>query len=197
MFSSFRSILLAAFTAALFSPCINAAPQVNELSADYGGHRYILVLQRKNWQMAKRDAEARGGHLVEIASANEQKFVEQLIDKGMRQAAFPVWIGLSDEESEGTWKWVSDAAVVYQNWQRGQPTNDNGITPENYCVIWHSNAQSPRPNGYSGARKGQWNDVAGDNNLPYLVELDMAQNPSPAQDAQLEERTAPMPKISR
>jgi hypothetical protein len=144
----------------------------SETAEDFDGRTYILVPQAKNWQMAKRDAEARGGHLVAISSAAEQRFIEQLIDKAMGREVLPVWIGLTDEEGEGIWKWVNGETLSYTNWQRHQPSNSNNITPEHYCVIWHSNAQSPLPNGYRGAKKGEWNDVAGDNNLPYIIEFD-------------------------
>ena len=144
----------------------------SETSENYEGHTYVLIPQGKNWQMAKRDAEARGGHLAVISSAPEQRFIEKLIDKAMGRGVSPVWIGLTDEEGEGIWKWVNGEPLTYTNWQRRQPSNDNGITEENYCVIWHSNAQSPPPDGYRGARKGEWNDVAGDNVLPYIIEFD-------------------------
>jgi len=73
----------------------------SETAEDFDGRTYILVPQAKNWQMAKRDAEARGGHLVAISSAAEQRFIEQLIDKAMGREVLPVWIGLTDEEGEG------------------------------------------------------------------------------------------------
>jgi hypothetical protein len=143
-----------------------------EVTSAYDGHTYVLVPLAKNWQMAKRDAEARGGYLVEISSLAEQRFIEQFIDQAMGRNQLPVWIGLTDEEGEGIWKWSNGKPLIFTNWQKNQPSNANGITPENYCVIWHSNAQSPAPNGYRGAKKGQWNDVAGDNNLPYIIEFD-------------------------
>jgi hypothetical protein len=138
----------------------------SETSEDFEGHTYILVPQAKNWQMAKRDAEARGGHLVVISSAAEQRFIEQLIDKAMGGDLLPVWIGFTDEEGEGIWKWVNGEPVSYTNWQRGEPSNNNGTTAENYCVILHSN------DGYLGANKKEWHDFAGDVNLPYIIEFD-------------------------
>jgi hypothetical protein len=144
----------------------------SEKSAVHDSHSYSFIPQQKNWQMARRDAEARGGYLVEISSKAEQLFIEQLIDQSIGRSLSPVWIGLTDEEGEGIWKWSNGQPVVFTNWQRFQPSNTNSITPENYCVIWHSNAQSPHPNGYKGAKKGQWNDIAGDNLMPYIIEFD-------------------------
>jgi len=47
----------------------------------YDGHTYVLVPLAKNWQMAKRDAEARGGYLVEISSSAEQRLLSNLLIK--------------------------------------------------------------------------------------------------------------------
>ena len=166
-----KLILLAIIAAIAFiKPQANAA----ETSEVFEGHTYVFVPreQGKNWQMAKRDAQERGGHLVVISSKAEQQFVEKLINKAMKNLPWPVWIGLTDEEGEGVWKWVTGEALTYTNWQRYQPSNSNSITPENYCVIWHSDKQSPPPNGYRGAKKGEWNDIAGDNVMPYIIEYD-------------------------
>jgi hypothetical protein len=132
----------------------------------FQGHSYLLAPQKKNWQMAKRDAEQLGGYLVVINSSEEQAFIEKILSEALRKENYkePVWIGLSDEENEGVWKWANGETSKFTNWQKNQPSNANGITPENYCVIW--NAVS------NGSKKGQWNDIAGDNVMRYVIEWD-------------------------
>jgi hypothetical protein len=132
----------------------------------FQGHSYLLAPQKKNWQMAKRDAEGQGGYLVVINSNEEQQFLEKLLSEALRKENYkdPVWIGLTDEENEGAWKWVNGETLKFTNWQKNQPSNANGITPENYCVIWNSVS--------NGSKKGQWNDIAGDNTMRYLIEWD-------------------------
>ena len=136
----------------------------------FQGHSYLLSPKKKNWQMAKRDAESQGGYLVVINSSEEQAFIEKILLEASRKENYkePVWIGLTDEEEEGNWKWVNGDLLKFTYWQRSQPSNANGITPENYCVIW--NAVS------NGAKKGQWNDIAGDANMRYLIEWDSPKN---------------------
>jgi len=132
----------------------------------FQGHSYLLAPQKKNWQMAKRDAEQLGGYLVVINSSEEQAFIEKILSEALRKENYkePVWIGLSDEKNEGVWRWVNGETSKFTNWQKNQPSNANGITPENYCVIW--NAVS------NGSKKGQWNDIAGDNVMRYVIEWD-------------------------
>ena len=130
------------------------------------GHTYELSEQRKNWNMAKRDAVKRDGHLVAINSPEEQKLLEKILDEAKKRENFceAVWIGFSDEKKEGTWKWVNGDKATFTFWAKNQPSNANGVTPENYAVIWQPNDNI--------AEKGQWNDLAGDCQLRYLIEYD-------------------------
>jgi len=139
--------------------------QSHDKANTFNGHEYILSQQRKNWPMAVKDAESRGGYLVVINSPEEQAYIEKLLAEAYQREKFeePVWIGFTDEECEGNWKWVNGEEVKFTFWQKGQPTNANGITAENYAVIW---------NAISGDQKGQWNDIAGDSPMRYIVEIE-------------------------
>ncbi len=148
---------------------IIAHARSSENVREFEGHTYTIVVDKKNWQMANRDAQSRGGYLVEISSPKEQRFLEKFIDDHLKEKITPIWIGLTDEELEGEWKWTNGMPLVFTNWQKNQPSNNNSITPEHYCVIWHKNERV-------GAKKGQWNDVAGDNNLPYIIEFESLEN---------------------
>ena len=158
--------LFATFTAFYLLNLAVYADKPVSISGNFNGHTYELSEQKKNWNMAKRDAKKRDGYLAVINSSDEQKFLEKILEEAKTRENFyePVWIGFSDEKREGTWKWANGDKVTFTNWQRNQPSNANGMTPENYAVIWQPIDNAPD--------RGQWNDVAGDNQLRYITEFD-------------------------
>ncbi|KAA8590707.1 hypothetical protein FQN60_014641, partial [Etheostoma spectabile] len=52
----------------------------------------------KTWQESRDDCLQKGADLVIINSKEEQDFT--------RTIQKLIWIGLTDSETEGTWKWV-------------------------------------------------------------------------------------------
>ena len=97
------------------------------------------------WAAAKADAESKGGYLATITSSSEKNAVEQVRTQNS-------WLGASDVESEGNWKWVTGEPWSYTSWNNGEP---NGGTGENYLLTWTSN--------------GNWND-SGSSGNPYILE---------------------------
>ncbi|XP_063739436.1 CD209 antigen-like [Eleginops maclovinus] len=74
----------------------------------------------KNWQESRDDCLQKGADLVIINSQEEQNFLSQF-KKTM-------WIGLTDLETEGTWKWVDGTPMTERYWGPNEP---NGKTSEN------------------------------------------------------------------
>ena len=68
-----------------------------------GEGRYELVAWTNGWKAAKADAEARGGHLATITSEAEWLEVIQRFGTNLVHC----WLGGTDEEEEGVWKWVT------------------------------------------------------------------------------------------
>jgi GH25 family lysozyme M1 (1,4-beta-N-acetylmuramidase)/predicted small integral membrane protein len=95
--------------------CCDGPPESG--TSTYGGHYYKLITAAKTWANAKADCLARGGHLVTITSSGENTFVKSLV------GANCAWIGLTDEQTEGVWKWVTGESVVYTNWSTYEPNN--------------------------------------------------------------------------
>ncbi|XP_078571595.1 uncharacterized protein LOC144859179 [Branchiostoma floridae x Branchiostoma japonicum] len=47
------------------------------------------------------------------------------------------WIGLTDRQSEGIWRWTDGTPLYYRNWAEGEPTNGNAVDGEQDCVaLW-------------------------------------------------------------
>ncbi|TDE29656.1 T9SS type B sorting domain-containing protein [Flavobacterium ranwuense] len=115
------------------------------------GHFYEYVYSPGiSWTAAKLAAETKiyyglKGYLATLTAADEAQLAGA-------QAAGNGWIGGSDIETEGVWKWITgpEAGTVmsYTNWNTGEPNNSNGI--EHYAHV-----KAP---GVSGI-PGSWNDL--------------------------------------
>jgi hypothetical protein len=84
----------------------------------FGGHHYLVVVKTVTWHEAKKQCEDMGGHLVIITSKAENSFVSRLSDF---QSTF---IGCTDENKEGDWRWVDGTRVTWKNWAKGEPNNN-------------------------------------------------------------------------
>ncbi|KAM9851778.1 uncharacterized protein ACBR49_004930 isoform 2-T2 [Aulostomus maculatus] len=72
--------------------------------------------QTKSWRSSKKDCEDKGATLVIMNTRIEQDFISGFYDR--------VWIGLSDTDREGKWKWVNGEELVGDGfWQEGEPNN--------------------------------------------------------------------------
>merc|ERR1719193_2219528 len=75
-----------------------------------------------NWPNSRDYCIAQGANLVEITSEAEQAAITAKI-RAEGWSRFNFWIGLTDLDSEGTFKWLSGQAVNYTNWKSGEPNN--------------------------------------------------------------------------
>nr|XP_040020304.1 CD209 antigen-like protein C isoform X1 [Gasterosteus aculeatus aculeatus] len=80
--------------------------------------------QAETWENSRKYCKERGADLVIITTQEELDFVSSI---------FPVtWIGLSDKEMEGRWKWVDGADLLGDEfWQIGEPNNNEN---EEHCA---------------------------------------------------------------
>lgn len=152
---------IGAYTLNAFAPPIT--PQI------YNNHTYILSNANTSWQNAEDTAIALGGHLVTIDNQEEQDWLVSTFGGSEH-----FWIGLTDKETEGTFKWISNNQVVwigtglngqavaghYTNWNvdnygNSEPNNSDN---EDYTVMNWDNA-------------GKWNDLGQNNVAKGIIEI--------------------------
>ena len=128
---------------------------------------YEVVKADVSWADAEAAAEAKGGHLVVIDSAEKWTRVAQLADES---GLTYVWIGLHRTDS-GELAWVKDNVDPVYNWASGEPSvHDTNGAAEDYVLItrtssgWYYNDCIGDPAGrypqfYSGK-------------IGYIIEID-------------------------
>ncbi|XP_035994585.1 C-type lectin domain family 10 member A isoform X1 [Fundulus heteroclitus] len=85
-----------------------------------------------SWDEGREDCISKGGNLVVIDDPEEQTFVSTF-------AKNPLWIGLSDKETEGFWKWVDGTSLSFTYWAKTQPDGDiNTLRGDEDCVLIRS-----------------------------------------------------------
>ena len=97
------------------------------------GFTFSQVNGNFTWHEAKADAIARGGRLAILDTLSKAQSVA---------GKFQGWIGLTDEVTEGTWKWVNGANLGYANWSPGEPNNSGGADHA-YVYFWGSWDDTP------------------------------------------------------
>jgi hypothetical protein len=120
----------------------------------YGGHTYALTSQPAWWTNAEAEAVTQGGHLVSIDGAAEESWLQTTFGTGY------LWIGFTDQVTEGVWLWTSGAPTNYINWTPGEPNN---LGDEDYAVM-----------NWSGVK---WNDLS--NAYEYYGVIEVAPAPLP------------------
>ncbi|XP_056593143.1 C-type lectin domain family 4 member K-like isoform X2 [Triplophysa dalaica] len=86
---------------------------------------YYISNEWKSWDDSRRYCRDRGADLIIIDNKEEQGFIQKMSD------GRSLWIGLSDSDEEGRWKWVDGSALTSGSWWSGEP---NGGKKDN-CVI--------------------------------------------------------------
>ncbi|XP_077454650.1 uncharacterized protein LOC144073023 [Stigmatopora argus] len=103
--------------------------------------------ETKTWKRSRGDCQDRGGDLVIVTTKEERNFISTYYDR--------IWIGLSDIEHEGKWKWVNGEELNFGGfWQKGEPNDSDAY--EN-CVE------------QSRSGKG-WNDMPCSETLSWVCE---------------------------
>ncbi|XP_069024083.1 CD209 antigen-like protein E isoform X2 [Embiotoca jacksoni] len=105
-----------------------------QFRVDLDNSSYFISTSQKTWQESREDCQKRGADLVIINSKGEQEF--------MRQFRRLNWIGLTDTEKEGTWKWVDGTKLNASYWGPNEP-NGSQDKDEDCAEMWeHDSANN-------------------------------------------------------
>lgn len=156
---------------------------------NFNSHTYEIISQPMDWSEAKKYALSAGGGLAKVDSFQENVFLRSLMAETTTRAADGgnakyFWLGGTDAELEGSWKWMDDTVLSPKSitsrslWGQG-PGFENGYSePDNFMGDQHCLAMSLEiwPAGAPGSSAyglaGQWNDISCSNKLTFVVEYD-------------------------
>ncbi len=93
------------------------------------GHAYKIT-QSQTIEDAMQQAEVEGAYLLSINDKSEEVWLSRIYGNER------IWIGLSDAEEEGKWKWHSGEPVTYTNWLPHQPEKGNAETKD-YVMTYY------------------------------------------------------------
>jgi Ca2+-binding RTX toxin-like protein len=116
---------------------------------EYNGSKYLLT-GPGTWQQAQYQARSLGGNLVTVNNQAEQDWLVSTFG-GSEQ----LWIGLTDEVTEGQFRWASGETSTFTNWFPGEPNN---VGNEDYVGM-----------NFDGA--GKWNDWTSTVSLRGIIEI--------------------------
>lgn len=119
--------------------------KVPEDAVEFNGNYYKVYEESMIWSKAKSYCESIGGHLVVIASKEEQDFLIKLTNSSSKRN---MWIGAYPQN--GTFKWVTGEDFSYTNWASGEP--NNVFNMQNAVMMYTNKASFPA---------GTWNDENG------------------------------------
>ncbi|WP_432736018.1 lectin-like protein [Maridesulfovibrio sp. FT414] len=153
----------------LFVMLLTAMP-VAAATFSFGNSEYWVVYDKSiSWDSAKAAAEASGGHLATITSADERNFIQSTVLNG---AKGELWLGGFQSSDPGlsapkdNWNWVTGEEWNYSDWYATEANNYAG-RDEKYLGIRQS-------------QQWQWNDEASLGNINgYIVEKSLNTAPTP------------------
>lgn len=173
-----KAALIELFPSTDETPDERALEYIRLHNADKGfsptlGNFYQNTTEFVSWTEARDNAANAGlnavpeitGHLATITSQEENDVIQGLLTSSS-------WLGGSDDEVEGEWRWVEGPEAGQQFWQglvAGTPVNGSY---ENWAAGEPNQFFGPgNPENYAHMRAdGFWNDLPENNNLNYIIE---------------------------
>ena len=91
-----------------------------------------------NWSDAEDFCKEKGAHLASLTSTVLNDYALEGKDK---RGIYHLWIGGSDLEVEGVWKWADCTPWEFTFWRLGEPNNANGVQEQD-CLTYDPGART-------------------------------------------------------
>ncbi|XP_065811165.1 CD209 antigen-like protein E [Labrus bergylta] len=114
---------------------------------------YLFSKQTKTWEESKQDCRYRRADLVIVDSLEEQEFLTVNLKRD-------TWIGLSDRDNEGIWKWIDGTPLTQAYWKIGEPNNAGNHGIGENCVHLIPDTETEE----------NWNDLKCDASKQWICE---------------------------
>ena len=150
---------------------------------------YELHKTPKSFNAASQAAIDAGGYLAEVDNAEENNAIFQEVSRLINTSEFSsttsqdgggsayVWIGGTDQASEGNWKWTNSGNTIVlsrSEWGSGALGNEpDGGSFQNGLGLGLENWPKGSSNGSGFGDAGSWNDINTSSTLFYVVEKEI------------------------
>ncbi|TNN53351.1 Macrophage mannose receptor 1 [Liparis tanakae] len=117
------------------------------------------------WYQALTQCTAMGAHLLIINSQEEQFFINGKLPDFHLVDVPDIWIGLSDKDQDGEFKWTDKSPITFSNY--------GPSWPQNTADTWDCGQI------YTGNYAGKWETTNCYKSLGFICEMTGGQNPKP------------------
>ncbi len=122
---------------------LDASKDIFKDAIIFNGHIYKIFREMLSWDEAKAYCERIGGHLATVTSAEEDAALYSYLARNGGQNCY---LGGTDAQTEGVWKWVTGERWDYANWEKTEP---NGKNAQNWLGYYYT------------YENGKWDDISG------------------------------------
>ena len=98
--------------AAYSEDCADTSPCTIGAWEPFGDLFFLWQENALSWKDSEELCVCCKGHLASVKSIQVQDFLAEKVAKGESG----IWIGASDEDTEGHWKWTDGDPVVFSKW---------------------------------------------------------------------------------
>ena len=105
------------------------------------GRSYCVHVDLLSFEDAAARCEREHGHLAFIETADENANLQRALGASPPSDRF--WIGLTDREREGDFRWTNGAPITFSGFHMPEPNDDGGVED---CTEFY-------------AADGRWNDI--------------------------------------